>query len=79
MKRGLNIEKLGHIFCNYQWNFDGITVSNLIPVGMFSVLQSNRKFYHIYNVTTVIDDYAKDGGEGEELFTKMHCVRIKIP
>ena len=25
----------------------------------------------------LIDDYAKDGGE--ELFTKMHCVRIMNP
>ena len=28
-------------------------------------------------VTSSIHDYAKDGGE--ELFTKMHCVRITNP
>ena len=37
-----------------KWNYDGITVSNLSPVGVFSVLQSNRKFDHIYTVTRVI-------------------------
>ena len=28
--------------------------SNLNPVGLFSILQSSRKFYHIYTVTIVI-------------------------
>ena len=28
--------------------------SNLNPVGVFSVLQSNQKFYYIYTVTIVI-------------------------
>ena len=28
--------------------------SNLYPVGVFSILQSNQKFYHIYTVTIVI-------------------------
>ena len=36
---------------NQQLNYDGITASNLIPVGVFSILQSNRKLYHIYTVT----------------------------
>ena len=30
----------------------GCEISN--PVGMLSVLQSNRKFYHIYTITIVI-------------------------
>ena len=29
----------------------------------------------MFDVKVSIDDYAKDGGE--ELFTKMHCVRIR--
>ena len=33
---------------------NGITASNLNPVGVFSVPQSNRKFYHICSVTIVI-------------------------
>ena len=33
---------------------DGITASNLSPVGVFSILQSNRKLYHIYNITIEI-------------------------
>ena len=41
-------------FFNHQSNYDGITASNLIPMGVFSILQSNRKFYHIYTVTIVI-------------------------
>ena len=49
-----NREKLGPIFFNHQWNYDGITASNLNPVGVFSMLQPNRKFYHIYTVTIVI-------------------------
>ena len=28
--------------------------SNLNPVEVFSILQSNRKFYHIYTVTIAI-------------------------
>ena len=47
-------EKVGPIFCNYQWNYDGITASNLNPVRVFSILQSNRNFYHIYTVIKVI-------------------------
>ena len=39
---------------NHQWNYDGITASNLNPEGMFSILQSNRHFYHIYTVTIAI-------------------------
>ena len=39
---------------NYQWNYDGITAPNLNPVGVFSILQSNRKFYYMYTVTIVI-------------------------
>ena len=46
--------KLGPISFNNQWNHDGITASNLNPVGVFTILQSNRKFYHIYTVTIVI-------------------------
>ena len=46
--------KSGPIFFNHQWNYDGITASNLNLVGVFSIFQSNRKFYHIYNVTIVI-------------------------
>ena len=46
--------KRGPIFFNHQWNDDGITASNLNPVGVFSILQSNRKFYHFYAVTIVI-------------------------
>ena len=37
-----------------EWNYDGITALNHNPVGVFSVLYSNRKFYHIYTVTIVI-------------------------
>ena len=48
------LKNLALFFCNYQWNDDGITPSNLNPVGVFSILQSNRKFYHIYTVTIVI-------------------------
>ena len=33
---------------------DGITASNLNPVGVFSILQSNKKFYNIYTVAIVI-------------------------
>ena len=33
----------------------GITASNLNPVGVIVILQSNRKFHHIYTVTMVID------------------------
>ena len=42
---------------NHQWNYDRIMASNLNPVGEFSFLQSNRKFYHIYTVTIVILEY----------------------
>ena len=47
-------EKPGPIFSNYQWNYDGITASNLNPVGVLSILQLNLKFHHIYTVTKVI-------------------------
>ena len=50
----MNSEKLAPIFFNHQWSYDGITTSNLNPVGMFPILQSNRKFYHIYTITIVI-------------------------
>ena len=50
----MKIEKASPGFCRHQWNYDVITVSNLNPVGVFSILQSNRKFYHIYTVTIVI-------------------------
>ena len=33
---------------------DGITASNISPVAVFSILQSNRRCYHIYTVTIVI-------------------------
>ena len=46
--------KLGPILSNHQWNYDGITASNLNPVGVFSILQSNRIFYDIYTLTIVI-------------------------
>ena len=49
-----NSQKLGPISFNHQWNYDGNTASNLNPVGVFSILQSNQKFYHIYTVTIVI-------------------------
>ena len=45
---------LGPIFFNHQCDCDGITASNLNPVEVFSTLQSNRKFYHIYIVKIVI-------------------------
>ena len=35
-------------------NYDRILASNLSPVGVFSILQSNQKLYHIYTVTIVI-------------------------
>ena len=38
---------------NHQWNYDGIMALNLNPVGVFSILQSNRKFSHICTVTIV--------------------------
>ena len=44
----------GPIFFSHQWNYDGITASNLNPVGLFSILQSNGNFYHIYTITIVI-------------------------
>ena len=50
----MNSEKASRIFCNHQWYYDGITASNLNPVGVFSILQSNRTFYHIYTITIVI-------------------------
>ena len=49
-----NLEKPGPIFFNYHWSYDGITASNLNPMGVFSILQSNRKFYQICTVTIVI-------------------------
>ena len=50
----MNSEKPGPIFFNHQWNYDGITASNLNPVRVFSILQSNRKFYHFYTAIIVI-------------------------
>ena len=50
----MNSEKPGPIFFNHLWNYDGIMDSNLNPVGVFSILQSNRKFYHIYTATIVL-------------------------
>ena len=49
-----NAEGFSAIFCNHQWNHYGITVSNLNPMGAFSIFQSNRNFYHSFTVTTVI-------------------------
>ena len=46
--------KFGPIFFNHHWNYQKITDSNLHPVGVFSILQSNRKFYRIYAITIVI-------------------------
>ena len=46
--------KLGPIVFNHQWNYDGVTASNLNPMGVLSILQSNRTFYHIYTLTIVI-------------------------
>ena len=37
-----------------QRSIDEIMASNLNPVGVFSFLESNRKFYHIYTVTVVM-------------------------
>ena len=34
-------------------SYDGITASNLNPVEVISIIQSNRKFYHIYTITIV--------------------------
>ena len=48
------VKNLGPIFSHHQWNYDGITVSNLNPIRVFSILQSNQKFYHIYTITIVI-------------------------
>ena len=42
------------MFLQSSMEFDGIKALNLNPVGMFSILQWNRKFYHIYTVTIVI-------------------------
>ena len=42
------------ILFNHQWNYDGITDSSLSPVGVLSILQLNRKFYHLYTVTIVV-------------------------
>ena len=50
----MNSKILGPIFFNHQWNYERITASNLYPVGVFSILQSSRKFYHIYTGTIVI-------------------------
>ena len=50
----MNSEKLGPIFFNHQWNHERIMASNLHPVDVFSILQSNRIFYHIYTLTMVI-------------------------
>ena len=47
-------EKPGPIFCNHQLNYDVMTASNLSPVSVFYILQSNGKFYHIYIVAIVI-------------------------
>ena len=57
--RGTNNEtekNLAHIFFSHQWNYDGITASNLSLVGVFSILQSNRKVYQIYTATIVIHE-----------------------
>ena len=50
----MNSEKLGPIFFNHRWNYERIAASNLHPVEVFSILQSNRKFYLIYTLTIVI-------------------------
>ena len=42
------------ILFNHQWDYDEITALNLNPMGVFSILQLNQKFCHIYNVTIVI-------------------------
>ena len=56
---GTHIETVtGSLFCNHQWNYDGITASNLNPVGGFSILQSNPTFYHICSVTIVFTNLA---------------------
>ena len=34
--------------------YDGIAASNLNAVGIFSILQINQNFYHIYTITIVI-------------------------
>ena len=41
-------------FLQLSIRLNGTTASNLNPAGVFSILQSNRKFYHIYTVTIVI-------------------------
>ena len=35
---GNEVEELGPIFFNHQWDYDGITASNLNPVGFFKFL-----------------------------------------
>ena len=62
------VKKVGPIFCNHQWNYDGITAPNRNPVGVFSILQSNRKFYHIYTITIVIHKSRNLGTQGITAF-----------
>ena len=50
-------EILGPSLFNHQWNYVRIRSSNLNPVGVFSIPQPNRKFYHIYTVTIVIHKF----------------------
>ena len=47
----MNSEKLGPFFFNHQRDYDGITASNLNPMGVFSFLQSNRKFTFTFTCT----------------------------
>ena len=56
------VKNLALSFFNHQWDYDRITDSNLDPVGMFSILQSNLRFYHIYTVTIVIHKFRNLNG-----------------
>ena len=57
--------------------FQQIFVEDLMLYLHTAEFGARAKFYTIKGLSAVIEDYAKDGGE--ELFTKMHCIRITNP
>ena len=49
--------------------------TQIVPINLLNKRTLSAKLEKTLTyILTEIDDYAKDGGE--ELFTKMHCVRI---
>ena len=48
------VKNLALVSSIIKWNYDGIMALNLSPIEGFPILQSNKKFYHIYTVIIVI-------------------------